>query len=173
MSRNVIIPPVQAPGKDSASGSMELTLSLVGADGLPLPAGDVANTLLLHGLGVHIVSTQQLTLTLPTQDELPDTTYYRVQIRQGRDQYTKDVQLPAGGDCTWAQFLALSDPVTGGLAWADRLLPDSATDGQFAVYDADTEEWATETVLSGLTKIAVVDALPDPQVTGTLYFVKP
>jgi hypothetical protein len=133
---------------------MELTLSLVGADGLPLPVADVANTLLLHGLGVHTISTQQLTLTLPTQDELPDTTYYRVQIRQGRDQYTKDVQLPAGSDCTWAQFLALSDPVTGGLAWAARLLPTGATDQQVAVWDAAIGAWIPADVIAANVVVA-------------------
>jgi hypothetical protein len=161
MSRNIIIPPVNAPGKDAASGTMELTLSLVGSDGLPLPVGDVANTLLMHGLGVHTISAQQLVLTLPTQDELPDTTYYRVQVRQGRDQYTKDVQLPSGGDMTWAQFLGLDDPVTGGLAWAARLLPEGATDGQFATYDAGTGTWIASTVAPGAgVEEAPVDGTP-------------
>jgi hypothetical protein len=38
--------------------------------------------------------------------------------------------------------------------------------------DADNP-FATMSIFDGLTKLAVVDALPDPQVTGTLYFVKP
>jgi hypothetical protein len=52
-------------------------------------------------------------------------------------------------------------------------VPDGATDGQIAVYSGSLTDWVPTTVLTGLTKIAVVDALPDPQVTGTLYFVKP
>lgn len=51
-------------------------------------------------------------------------------------------------------------------------VPDGATNGQISVYDDTEAEWVPTTVLSGLTKIAVVDALPDPQVTGTLYLVK-
>ena len=51
--------------------------------------------------------------------------------------------------------------------------PAGAIDGQIPVYDGDENRWTPTTVLSGLTKIAVVDTLPDPQVTGTLYFVKP
>ena len=50
-------------------------------------------------------------------------------------------------------------------------VPDGATAGQIPVYSGTA--WAPITVLSGLTKIAVVAALPTPQVTGTLYFVKP
>ena len=52
-------------------------------------------------------------------------------------------------------------------------VPDGATDGQIAVYSGSGTNWVPTTVLSGLTKIAVVDELPTPQVTGTLYFVKP
>jgi hypothetical protein len=38
--------------------------------------------------------------------------------------------------------------------------------------DADNP-FATMSIFDGLTKLAVVDELPTPQVTGTLYFVKP
>jgi hypothetical protein len=51
-------------------------------------------------------------------------------------------------------------------------VPDGATDGQIAVYSDSQSGWVPTTVMSGLTRIAVVDALPDPQVTGTLYMVK-
>ena len=36
-----------------------------------------------------------------------------------------------------------------------------------------TTDLLAATAFTGLTTIAVVDVLPDPQVTGTLYFVKP
>ena len=49
-------------------------------------------------------------------------------------------------------------------------VPDGATDGQIAVYSAALSAWVPT---SGFVPISVVDALPDPQVTGTLYFVKP
>jgi hypothetical protein len=52
-------------------------------------------------------------------------------------------------------------------------VPLGATDGQISVYNGLATTWVATTVLSGLTQIAVVDALPDPQVTGTLYFVTP
>jgi hypothetical protein len=175
MSRIVQIPPVAAPGAQGGTGRMEVLLSLVDATGTAIPASDAANTGIVHGLGVHVVTDQQYDLELSTQAELTETTYYRVVIRQGRDEWRRDVQIPAGDGLplTWAQFLAFEDPVTAGLAWANRLLPTGATDGQFAVYDAATDTWPAKTVLSGLIKMAVVDELPDPQVTGTLYFVKP
>ena len=174
MSRIIQIPPVAAPGAQGGTGRMEVLLSLVDATGTAIPASDASNTGVVHGLGVHVVTDQQYDLGLSTQAELTETTYYRVVVRQGRDEWRRDVQIPAGDGSvlTWAQFLGLSDPVTGGLAWAARLLPTGATDGQFATYDGATEQWVAETVLSGLTKIAVVDALPVPQVTGTLYLVK-
>lgn len=51
-------------------------------------------------------------------------------------------------------------------------VPDGATDGQIAVFSESENDWVPTTVLSGCTKIAVVDELPDPEVTGTLYLVK-
>lgn len=172
MSRTLTIPPVNAPGGEAGTGRMELLLELVDANGDPIPGADPLNTLAIHGLGSYVITDTAVEIELSTQDELADETYYRVTVRQGRSEFRRDVQVPAGPDIGWAQFLGLSDPVTGGLAWASRLLPTGATDGQFATYDGATEEWVAETVLSGLTKIAVVDALPDPQVTGTLYMVK-
>ena len=50
-------------------------------------------------------------------------------------------------------------------------VPDGATDGQIAVYAAADEEWVPTTVLSGLTKISVVDALPTPTDPTTLYLL--
>jgi hypothetical protein len=58
-------------------------------------------------------------------------------------------------------------PGTSGLT-ADEL---AAINGA-ASPDADNP-FATMSIFDGLTKLAVVDALPTPQVTGTLYFVKP
>jgi hypothetical protein len=125
MSRTLIIPPVNAPGAEAATGRMEILLELVDADGNPIPSSDPGNTLAVHGLGVHVVTDTAVELDLTTQDELSDETFYRVTIRQGRSEFRRDVQVPADeADLTWAEFLALDDPVTGGLAWAARLLPD-------------------------------------------------
>lgn len=49
-------------------------------------------------------------------------------------------------------------------------VPTNGTEGQIPVATINGD-WVPTTVLSGLTQIAVVAALPDPQVTGTLYFV--
>jgi hypothetical protein len=125
MSRTLIIPPVNAPGGEAGLGRMEIILELVDANGDPIPSSDPGNTLTVHGLGTHVVTDTAVELTLSTQDELADETYYRVTVRQGRSEFRRDVQVPADvADITWAQFLGLTDPVTGGLAWAARLLPD-------------------------------------------------
>jgi hypothetical protein len=150
VSRTVVIPPVQAPGDAAGTGRMEVLLSLVDAAGVPIPDADVGNTLLVHGLGSHVVTDTAVEIDLPTQAELADETYYRVDVRQGRDQWTRLVQIPAGvADLTWAEFLALEDPVTGGLAWVTRLLPDDPTDGQMAVWDEVSGEWIADDVPSG------------------------
>jgi hypothetical protein len=130
---------------------MEVLLSLVDATGTAIPASDASNTGIVHGLGVHVVSDQQIDLELSTQAELTETTYYRVVVRQGRDEWRRDVQIPAGdgSPLTWAQFLAFEDPVTANLAWANRLLPSGATDGQFAAYDAATGLWEPISVAPG------------------------
>jgi hypothetical protein len=130
---------------------MEVMLSLVDATGTAIPASDASNTGIVHGLGVHVVTDQQYDLELSTQAELTETTYYRVMVRQGRDEWRRDVQIPTGdgSPLTWAQFLAFEDPVTAGLAWASRLLPSDATDGQFAAYDAATGLWEALTVAPG------------------------
>ena len=80
--------------------------------------------------------------------------------------------LPLGGD---EVTVAVQDGVT-------VQIPVNSfgfTPGQIeAIQQADNPEGRQSVchdgdLLDGLTKIAVVDALPDPQVTGTLYFVKP
>jgi len=48
-------------------------------------------------------------------------------------------------------------------------VPDGATNGQIAVYSEALNAWIPT---SGFVPIAVVDALPDPQIAGTLYMVK-
>lgn len=151
MSRIVQIPPVAAPGAQGGTGRMEVLLTLVDATGTAIPASDASNTGIVHGLGVHVVTDQQYDLELSTQAELTETTYYRVVVRQGRDEWRRDVQIPTGdgSPLTWAQLLAFEDPVTAGLAWASRLLPASATDGQFAAYDAATGLWEASTVAPG------------------------
>jgi len=143
MSRIVQIPPVAAPGSQGGTVHMEVLLSLVDATGTAIPASDASNTGIVHGLGVHVVTDQQYDLELSTQAELTETTYYRVVVRQGRDEWRRDVQIPAGDGSalTWAQFLAFEDPVTANLAWASRLLPTGATDQQVAVWDAATGVW--------------------------------
>lgn len=50
-------------------------------------------------------------------------------------------------------------------------VPTNAADGQIPVYSDVDGNYVAKTVLSGLERIAVVDDLPDPQITGTLYFV--
>jgi hypothetical protein len=140
MSRTLIIPPVNAPGAEAATGRMEILLELVDANGDPIPASDPGNTLAVHGLGSHVVTDTAVELPLSTQDELADETYYRVTVRQGRDEFRRDVQVPADeADLTWAQFLGLTDPVTGGMAWASRLLPDPTEllDGVYTISIAD------------------------------------
>jgi len=53
-------------------------------------------------------------------------------------------------------------------------VPDGSADMDSLVWDAAAGQWVTASnPLEGLTRIAVVDELPDPQVAGTLYFVKP
>lgn len=171
MSRTLTIPPVNAPGGEAGTGRMEVLLELVNANGDPIPGADPLNTLAIHGLGSYIVTDTAVEIELSTQDELADETYYRVTVSQGRYEFRRDVQVPAGPDITWAQFLGLSDPVTGGLAWADRLLPEGATDGQIAVYlDAQTE-WVPTTVLSGFNKFERVSELPATWETDTIYLV--
>ena len=136
MSRTLVIPPVNAPGADAATGRMEILLELVDANGDPIPSSDPGNTLVVYGLGVHVVTDTAVELPLSTQDELADETYYRVTVRQGRSEFRRDVQVPADvADITWAEFLALEDPVTGGLAWASRLLPDPTDlpDGTYTI----------------------------------------
>ena len=171
MSRIVQIPPVAAPGAQGGTGRMEVLLSLVDSTGTAIPASDAANTGIVHGLGVHVVTDQQYDLELSTQAELTETTYYRVVVRQGRDEWRRDVQIPAGDGSalTWAQFLMFEDPVTAQLAWASRLLPSDATDGQFAVYDAATQTWPATTVLSGFDTFSLVAELPVTWDPDTIY----
>lgn len=116
--RRVLIPPVSAPGGTAGSGTMRLAVALVDVNGTPIPAADIANTHTLHGLGVHEVGDEGLTLTLTTQDELPDGTYYQISVRQGRSEFRTTVQLPPGEtDLTWAEFLALPNAVEGAARW--------------------------------------------------------
>jgi hypothetical protein len=125
MSRTLIIPPVNAPGAEAGTGRMEILLELVDSAGQPIPSADPGNTLVVHGLGVHVVTDTAVEIDLSTQDELADETYYRCTVRQGRSEFRRDVQVPADvADLTWAEFLSLDDPVVGALAWASRLLPD-------------------------------------------------
>jgi hypothetical protein len=64
---------------------------------------------------------------------------------------------------------------TGGRGWSHCIeVPDSVTEVEMVDLVGATLGTPGQLIaLQGLTKIAVVDALPDPQVTGTLYFVKP
>ena len=50
-------------------------------------------------------------------------------------------------------------------------VPDGATDGQIAVYSGSLADWVPTTVLTGLTKIVVVDELPSPTDPTTLYLL--
>jgi hypothetical protein len=50
-------------------------------------------------------------------------------------------------------------------------VPDGATDGQIAVYSGSLADWVPTTVLTGLTKIVVTDALPSPTDPTTLYLL--
>ncbi len=83
------------------------------------------------------------------------------QYQEGAD-YRLSSPLPNGGTAS-TTAAAVSFAPSGTIA---------ATTVQTAIEELDSEKLAM-TVLSGLTAIAVVDTLPDPQVTGTLYFVKP
>jgi hypothetical protein len=60
--------------------------------------------------------------------------------------------------------VAPSDPGLDDLWW------NTADPGWLAW---DGVSWEPSSAFSGFLKIAVVDTLPSPQVTGTLYFVKP
>lgn len=146
MSRTLTIPPVNAPGEASGSGRMEVRIELVDAAGTPVPYPDLANTLTVHGVGVYTVTDTPVEIPLSTQNELVDETFYRVTVRQGRAEFRREVQVPAGGDLTWAEFLNLQDPVAGGLAWTARLLPEGAAHGQVAAYDEQTGLWVPTSV---------------------------
>jgi hypothetical protein len=76
MPRNVIIPPLDLPG--GGAGQIDILLTLEDADGLPVPAGTVANDAVITGLGRHTITDTAVTITLATQDEIASTTYYRI-----------------------------------------------------------------------------------------------
>jgi hypothetical protein len=83
------------------------------------------------------------------------------QYQEGAD-YRLSPSLPDGGTARMTAA-SVSFAPSGNVA---------ATKVQTAIEELDSEKLAT-TAFTGLTAIAVVDTLPDPQVTGTLYFVKP
>jgi hypothetical protein len=96
---------VTLPGGDA--GQIDILLTLEDDSGLPIPSGTAANDAIVAGLGWHTIADEAVTITLATQDELAGTTYYRIVYRQGRERWTKRVQVPAGASMTWAEFAAL------------------------------------------------------------------
>jgi len=165
MSRTVVIPPVTLPGGDA--GQIDILLTLEDDSGLPIPSGTAANDAIVAGLGWHTIADEAVTITLATQDELAGTTYYRIVYRQGRERWTKRVQVPAGASMTWAEFAALGAPVDAADIWASRLLPSDAAGGQIAVYDADAGAWVAATASGTGDMLA---ATYDPQGIGADAF---
>ena len=89
------------------------------------------------------------------------------------------VELIPTADIATADGLAtgylFTATATGGRGWSHCVeVPDSLTEVELVDLVGATLGIPGQLIaLQGLTKIAVVDALPTPQVTGTLYFVKP
>lgn len=140
MPREIVIQPVTAPGTDS--GSMEIRVALVDANGDPIPSATATQT--VWGVGVHTVSDTEYTLTLAARDELPGDTYYRVEVRgAGRNPYrSRLIEVAAGADpLPWEEFIALGAPVDPLDIWSGRLLPADGDEGQLLAQGADGPEW--------------------------------
>jgi hypothetical protein len=146
-SRNIVIQPYEVPG-GFASTEVTISLELVDVNGTPQLGYPTAPE---DGVaGGYTVTIRSTVVTIPLQltTELVPPLYWRLKAQWrglvGPRTYTSElISLDAGADMTLSDFLAL----------------DGSSPPPFS--------------FEGLLRIAVVDALPDPQVTGTLYFVKP
>ena len=137
-ARDVVVPPVVPPGS-TGNGRMEIELSLVDANGRPVPSATLGNDVMISGLGRHVVTDAPVTLDVRPTDTIPGETYYRVVVRQGRDIYSVDVQLASGdgSPVDWATFVQAGAPVDAADIWTARLFPAEAQSGQFATFVGD------------------------------------
>jgi hypothetical protein len=149
MPRNIIIPPAVDPL--SQSGGVRLIIELIGPLGGPIPTTDSGNTSLVNGKATVVMSDTQQTISLFAQDELFETTYYRVTVLDAKKTWTKNVQLALedGSDIGWAEFLGMTT-----VALPAYLVLDC---GAFNV--------------EGDVRVEVVETLPAVQTQDTLYVV--
>lgn len=144
-ARTVRIPPAYLPGSGTESSRADITLTLVDRSGKPVPASDAPNAALFVGAKRLTVATEPVALDVATQDQINGETYYQITLVQGRQTWTRRVQVPQadGSDLTWAEFVGLSAPVSPA---STRLLPDpslagdakwvTTLDGQWVLADA-------------------------------------
>jgi hypothetical protein len=146
-SRNVVVQPYEVPG-GSATTEVAVSWELVDANGAPQLGYDEILGDGVAGAYATVVRDTAVTVALPLTTGLVPALYWRFKAQWGSltgyRSYTSElISLDAGADMTLSDFLAL----------------DGSSPPPFS--------------FEGLLRIAVVDALPTPQVTGTLYFVKP
>lgn len=145
-SRNVTVQPYEVPG-GSANTEVAVSWELVDADGAPQLGYDAILGDGVAGAYATVVRDTAVTIALPLTTGLVPALYWRFKARWGsligyRSYTSALISLDTGADMTLSEFLAL----------------DGSSPPPFS--------------FEGLLRIAVVDALPDPQVTGTLYMVK-
>lgn len=198
---NITIQPYEIPG-GTANSEVAVSFELVDANGAAQLGYDSILGEGIAGALTTIVRSEVLVIPLQTTESLVPPLYWRFKAQwgsaSGYRSYTSGLIAiaDASPDLSLPEFLALEEipgTITGLTAdevaairaaaspdannafatMADVVGVDGAIDGQIAVFSGGANDWVPTTVLSGCTSIAVVDIIPDPQVVGTLYFVKP
>lgn len=142
-TRTIAIQPATTPG--GAATQVEITLTLVDEDRNPVTRGNVIDDRLIVGEGRHIIGSDPYDLVLTTQDSIPGESWWRVEIPQGRHYEAHYVQIAAGAQMTWDEFLGSGAPVDAADIWSSRLLPTNPANGQMAIYDAASGTWVPVT----------------------------
>jgi hypothetical protein len=138
-TRNIIIPPPRYPG--GLSSSVTFSVKLVGQNDSEVYVADIDNNALIVGEGLHTITSSPYTLTLTTQDSLPIETWWKIEIPKGCDNpQIYKVQIAAGAEMTWNDFIQAGAPVDPESIWEFRLLPLDANTGQFIRWDG--EKWS-------------------------------
>lgn len=172
-SRDLTIYPYDLPGGASNTDVL-ISLELVDADSAPQPGYDTVTGAGVVGTYTHTMRSEAITLALAATEGLTPQLYWLFKARWGSASgyrlYTSGlIELAsAGGAITLSEFLSLAEipgTITG--LTADEIAAIRAADSPSAA-----NPFATMAIFDGLTVLAVVDALPDPQVAGTLYMVK-
>ena len=170
-SRNVTIQPYEVPG-GTANTEVAISFELVDANGAPQLGYDAVLDDGVAGAYATVVRDTAITVALQTTDGLVPTLYWRFKAQWGSltgyRTYTSGlIALVAGADLTLPEFLELEEipgTITG--LTADELAAIRAADSPSA-----SNPFATMSIFEGLTKIAIVDTLPIPTDSATLYLI--